>query len=338
MNSFERKCAGLALATLISAYSSFSPAAAEPIVLKLNAVSPNTEETYVTAIKPFIDAVNKEGEGIVKIDAFPSGGLNRSFPQQTQLVLDGVADIAFIIPSLTPGRFSDNGALQLPGIFHDLRELTLVYTHLVAQNKLRGHESFFVIGALGTPPYSVYSRKPIRSLHDLDGMKIAVTSPTNAAVMSAMGAAPVPMPVSEMAEAIGRGTIDGALIFPGPLFDYGTVRVTSHAYLLRFGANPIALIMNRAKFDSLPAKAQEIIRKYSGEWFANKYIEGTKIIHADRQKTLETDPKWKLVAASAEDQRKADTIFKAYNDSWLAKDPANPELFRMVQNEIKKLR
>ena len=335
--SFER-CVLLLAATLTVAFVSLPAAAAEPVVLKLNFIASDTEMTYVAAIKPFIDAVNKEGKGIIRIDPFTNGGLNHSFPQQAQLVLDGVADIAFIIPSLTPGRFPDNGVLELPGIFRNIDEASTVHSSLVAQNKLRGYDKYFVIGAWGNPPYTIYSHKPIRSLRDLDGMKIAVSSATNAAVISRFGAVPVPMPVTQVAEAIGRGNVDGVLIFISPMIDYGIVRVTSNLYQLHFGTNAIALVMNRAKFDSLPPKAKKIIRKYSGKWILDKYIENSKRFISEREDSLKADPNWKLVAPSAADQKKANEIFQAYDASWFAKDPKNKELFQMVEDETKKLR
>ena len=327
----------LAAATLVAGFASLS-AGAEPVVLKLNTVPSETEMTYVAVIKPFIDAVNKEGKDIVRIDAFPNGGLNRSFPQQAQLVQDGVADIAFILPSITPGRFPDNGVMELPGLSRSIDESSTLHTNLVAQNKLRGYESFFVIGAWSNPPYTIFSRKPIRSLRDLDGMKIAVSGATNAAVVSMLGAAAVPIPVNEVAEAIGRGTVDGILIFMSPLVDYGIVRVTSTAYQLQFGTQPIALVMNRAKFDSLPPKAQEIIRKYSGKWTLARYVENSKKFLSDREASLKTDPKWKVVPVSAADQKKANEVFETYYTTWFAKDPKNKELFQTAQDELKKLR
>ena len=47
---------------------------------------------------------------------------------------------------------------------------------------------------------------------------------------------------------------------------------TNH-YLLGGGGAPLALLMNRKKFDSLPEAAKAIIRKYSGEWAAAKWID-----------------------------------------------------------------
>src|SRR5262245_2963644 len=83
-------------------------ARAEPVKLKFAFLTGETERTWTTTIKPFIDAVNKDGKGIIEIEAFTNGSLGRNMAQQAQLVLDGVADIAFVLPAFTPGRFKEN--------------------------------------------------------------------------------------------------------------------------------------------------------------------------------------------------------------------------------------
>jgi TRAP-type C4-dicarboxylate transport system substrate-binding protein len=85
------RCALISFALLPGA------AGAEPIKLKLAYFSSDREQAYTNAIKPFADAVNMEANGIIKIEVYTSGALGRNFAQQAQLVLDGVADIAWAI-------------------------------------------------------------------------------------------------------------------------------------------------------------------------------------------------------------------------------------------------
>jgi TRAP-type C4-dicarboxylate transport system substrate-binding protein len=311
---------------------------AEPVRLKFAFIANETEITYVSAIKPFIDAVNRDGKDVVQIDFFPNGALSRNFPQQSQIVLDGIADIAFVVPGLTPGRFPDNGALELPGLFQNLRESTLTYTRVLAQSHLRGYEDYFVIAALGTPPYTIFSKKPIKNLADLNGIRCAVTSSTAAASMRALDGVPVPMPVSEMAEGIGRGTVDAGLIWLAPMIDYGAIRVTSYDYGLKFGINPVAVLMNRAKFDELPPKAQDIIKKYSGEWIAQQYAEAATARLNKLQDDLLENSKRIAVAPTPADQAAATEKFETIYRDWLAKDPKNSGLLQSIKEELATLR
>ena len=83
-------------------------AVAQPVTLKLSFFASDTESNYAKAIKPWIDAVNADPSGAVKIEAYPNGALGKSLPAQPQLLLDGVTDIAWVNPSLVPGRFPDD--------------------------------------------------------------------------------------------------------------------------------------------------------------------------------------------------------------------------------------
>jgi TRAP-type C4-dicarboxylate transport system substrate-binding protein len=83
--------------TLVAFVLFSSAAAAEPIKLKLAFTTSDRSDLYLYAIKPFVDAVNTEANGLIKIEVYFSGVLGGS-PPQPQLVLDGVADMALIVP------------------------------------------------------------------------------------------------------------------------------------------------------------------------------------------------------------------------------------------------
>src|SRR6267154_6567665 len=105
MNAIAR-CAAIAVALLPVA------TLAEPIKLKMAYFSSDREPPYVSVLQPFADAVNREGKGIVEVVPYPGGVLGRSYAKQAQLVLDGIADMAWVNPSLTPERFPDDAVME----------------------------------------------------------------------------------------------------------------------------------------------------------------------------------------------------------------------------------
>src|ERR1700684_3569312 len=111
--------------------------------LKWAVFPPDSEVTFRTVMKPFAEAVQRETNNAVVFDLFPNGALGRNPAQQPQMVIDGVADLAWVIPSYSPGRFPDTEVLELPGLFKDLRESSLVATRLVARNTLRDYPDFY---------------------------------------------------------------------------------------------------------------------------------------------------------------------------------------------------
>lgn len=118
------RCAVIALALAPVA------SAAEPIKLRLAFFSSDRANVYLAAIKPFVGVVNGEAKGLIDIEVHFSGALGKLQAEQAQLVVDGKADIAFVTPGLTPDQFPDNTVVELPGLYRDMREATLVYTRL----------------------------------------------------------------------------------------------------------------------------------------------------------------------------------------------------------------
>ena len=327
------KLAGIALAAVVSC-----GAHADPIKLRFASFAPDTEQTFKTVFKPFAEAVNKDSGGTVQIELFPNGALGRNPVQQPQMVLDGIADIAWIVPSFSPGRFPETEVFELPGLFRDLQEATLVFTRLMASKKINPFEQFVPLGTFTTDPYSIHSRTPIRTLADLKGRKIRVSGSIEGETLRALGAVPIGMATTEVVEAIARGTIDGTTTHPSPLFDFGFVRVVNSHYFVKLGVLPIVMLMNKSKFDSLPKPAQDAIIKHSGMWTANLFNANITTYNAELVKRLADDPKRTLVTPSAADLASAQIAFNSVIKTWTEKSPRNKQLLELVQGELAAVR
>jgi TRAP-type C4-dicarboxylate transport system substrate-binding protein len=329
-----RSIAGLAVALSLLT----GTASAEPIRLKLAFNTSDRTNIYEIAIKPFVEAVNAEAKGLIEIEVFFGGVLGKAQALQPQLVLDGTADIAFVTPSQAPQLFPDNTIVEVPGLFRDVREATLVYTRLTAANLLRGYEPFHVIGAFGTDPETIHTRPAISSLNGLQGKSIRVNNHTEGAALEKLGMRPVVMEINQVAGAISRGDLDGAAIPLSMLHEFGIGRVTPYHYLLPISPAPLAVLMNRSKLDSLPAPAQDVIRRFSGKWSAMHYISGREQIEAQVLDQLKSDPRRKVMLPSQQDKARAEAVFAAVTEDVVANDAHLRALLAAAQAEVAKLR
>lgn len=141
--------------------------------------------------------------------------------------------------------------MELPGQFRDMREGSFIYTQLIALNALRGYDDFHVIGAYITAPETMHGRTPINSIDDLKGKRIRVGNQNENGKFEILGAIPVPLPVNKIAETFSSGTIDAAAVSLTPLTDYGIKRVATHHHFLQTNEAPLALLMNRKRFEAL---------------------------------------------------------------------------------------
>lgn len=336
MSRAQKVCAAFVLCAI--ATGTMSLADAQPIKLKFAVFSPDTERLFNTVKKPFAAAVNEASGGTVQIELFPNGALGRAPQQQAQMVLDGVADIGFIVPPFTPGRFPDTEVMELPGLFRDLAEATHVYTRLFQAGVLHDYGDYVPIAMWGTPPFSLHSSFPINSIKDLKGKKARGSGIIQVESLKSLGAVPVGMPPTEVPEALARKTIDASTSQPAVLFDFGLDRVTSHHYFVRLGVVPLAVVMNRKSFDALPKTAQDAIRNHSLEWINKLYVDSMLVYDKSLIDRLKSEPKRTVVFPDEADAQAAQTAFEPVIQAWVKKSSRNGEIYKAVVAEIEKFR
>ena len=313
-------------------------ARAEPTTVKLSFYTSDRSSIYQNSIKPFVDAVNRDGKGLIEIKVEFSSAITRLHAQMPQLVADGKTGMAHIVPGLTPEKFDDTAVMELPGLYSGSREASLVFTRLIQRGVLKGYEDYFVVGAFVSDPENIHSRKLISSINDLKGLTIRTNNQVESDVLKKLGAIPQLIAINRTTDAVSSGKVDGATFPPSMLFEFGVGRVTRYHYMIQLGGAPTALVMSRNKFDSLPTKAQAIIRKYSGQWLVDRSATSMEALDKKVFAELEADPRRKVVLPSPADLEKARNVFASVVEEWAARSPHNRELLALVRGELNKLR
>jgi len=184
----------------------------------------------------------------------------------------------------------------------------------------------------------VFARRPIKSLADLKGMKVRINGAVIGQTVKELGMVPILMPPNEVVEAMGRGTIDATTTVPAAIVDFGIDRVTSHDYLLPLGAGPLAVLMNRKKFESLPKPAQDVIAKYSIRWIDDTYIRDLGQYNDELIAKFKADPKRVVTSPSQADIASLQPIYQKVTAEWVAKSPGNAELLGKVRELLAGIR
>lgn len=157
-----------------------------------------------------------------------------------------------MIPGYTPKVFYDDTVVELPGVFRNARDATLVYTRLAAQHAFTSYEPFVVLRTLASEPQSIHSRKPIAVVADLKGLNIRANNVAEASALEKLGAIPFLLAINKTSDALSNATLDCAMAPPAMLFEFGIGRVTTNHYMIRGSAALMLLAMNRKTFESLP--------------------------------------------------------------------------------------
>jgi len=326
------------IAALVLTATPPQQACADPIELKLSYFGSQQQATYLSGVKPFVDAVNAEGNGLVNIRVYFNGTLGRAQAQQPQLVLDGGADMAFLVPGVTPYRFPDNALLELPGLFDSAREGTLAYTRLIAEQALHGYDDFLVLGAYTAEPDVIHSRKPTGSLDDLKGQKIRANNPIEADALADLGVTPTVLEMPRIAQAIQAGSVDGTSLSPTGMIEFGIARVAPYHYLLRVGSAPFVLVMSRKRFAGLPQQVQTLIGKYTGNWTAARWASTYEVAEHQFLAQLSADPKQHVVTPTPADLQRAQRVYQDVSEAWAANSSRNRELLQTLRKDLAAVR
>jgi TRAP-type C4-dicarboxylate transport system substrate-binding protein len=209
---------------------------------------------------------------------------------------------------------------------------------MVAAGELRGYEDFFVIAAVANFPHFIHTRSAIASLPDLRGKILRVNNSVEGDALKALGITPVVIPVNEIALAIGRGTIDGASMSPNSLFAYGVSRMTKYHYVAPLGAAPLAFLMSRKKFESLPQAGQDAIRKFSGDWATVRFVDAYEANNARGMNDLNSDPARRVIMPPRAELDALQATFETVFEKWRMESPRNLALLKQVQTEVARVR
>ena len=219
-----------------------------------------------------------------------------------------------------------------------MKEGVQLYQELLKSNSMRGYSDYYVVGSFMNANAHIFSRKPIKSVGDLKGMKVRISGAVIGQTVKEFGVVPVLMPPNEVVEAMGRGTIDALTTVPAAVIDFGIDRVTSHDYLIQLGANSFAVLMNRKKFESMPKAAQDVIAKYSPGWINDTYVKNLSAYNDELIKQFRADKKRTVVTPSEADQKVIKTVSEKVTADWAAKDPRNAQLLAKARELLVAIR
>ncbi len=219
-------------------------------------------------IKPWIDRVKAEVGGKVELKGFWGGSLGKSPVKQYELVKNGVADVAWILPGYTSGQFPEMQIVELPFLVNNAVEAGLVVQRLHDAGHQTGLGEVKLIGAWATSPNSLFINKPVKTVADLKNLKIRNAGAIGGYWLGQIGAIPQTMSAPKMTVALNRGTIDGGQQGWTGMRTFKAMNLVTHVMDLPLGAIPFFLGMNKKKWDGLPKGVQTSFLKQGGETVA----------------------------------------------------------------------
>ncbi len=283
--------------------------------------------------------IEKRTNGRVKITVFSGGTLSPADKSYTAVVT-GVADIAQSCMAYTRGKFPLSEVIDLPLGYKRGIEATRLINKFYAKFKPAEYDETQVMYFMAHGPGIVHSKKPVSKLEDLKGQKVRCTG-LAAKVVGKLGGVPVAMPMGETYDALSRGVVDATMAPQEAAkgWRWGEVtKATTQSYGSGYSTG-FFIVMNKAKWNSLPADVKKIIEKVNEEWIDKT---GNAWDQADKEgRDFMTSLGKQIIPLSAEENARwaklVAPLLEEYTASMKAKGLPGKEALDFCLAELKKM-
>ena len=256
---------GAAIAAAVAVLAAGGSALAQKThTLKIATFAPKPSTASIWFEKTRAD-VAKKSKGRLEIQIFYGSSMG-PMPRHYDLARKGVADMSFFQHGVTPGRFPLTELTHAPYLFPAGAKGAVVGANVAgdllgkyfqAEHEKAGTRGMWIVF---NRPSGVYdSKKPIMSVADLNGRRYRAPTPTDVLMMKALGAAPIGMPATHMAESLQKGTIDGVVTDPMGIFAFKLGGLVKHYTPMFISVISFGLAMNPKSYDRLPKDLRPLV-------------------------------------------------------------------------------
>ena len=252
------------------------PAWAQDVTLKVAHFLPAGAPTQQKVLQPWCEALKKDSAGRIACQFFPAMQLGGTPAQLVDQVKNGIADVVWTAPGYSTGRFPAIEAFELPFMVSDATSGSRALWKFYQQHAQQEFAAYKVLAFHVDGGQAVNTAKrEVKTLADWQGLKLRSSTRLGAKTLAALGGSPVAMPPAQVTEAISKGVVDGALgawemVIPTKINEVAKFHSQPAAGQPYPTATVLMVLMNKQKFDGLPADLKAIIDKHSGAVMMDK--------------------------------------------------------------------
>jgi tripartite ATP-independent transporter DctP family solute receptor len=211
----------------------------------------------------FARLVKERSGGRITVEIYHSKqlGEEKAVIEQVQL---GAIDFTRVSVSVMASFVRDLDALQLPYLYRDADHMWKVLRGPIGAELFQKLEASNFVGMCWYDGGSrnFYTKKPVKTVTDLKGMKIRVQqSPLMVGMVEGLGAVATPLDYGQVYSALQTGVVDGAEN------NWPSYLTTSHFEVAPYFITdehtrvPEIMVASKRVFDRLPRADQELLKK-----------------------------------------------------------------------------
>lgn len=270
---------GTIVALSVLLLAGISPVQGEQITLRFTDQNSDLSWGPVHATQPWAKKVEEVTKGRVKIEIYPSQTLAKG-REAWNATRDGIADMAWFAGGQHPGMMPYLDVVSLPGLYKSAEKGSEVLWKLYEkfpqiQKELLDNQ--ILILYVTTPYMILTSKKQVKTMEDLKGLKMRTVAGPATEQMKLLGGIPVVLPMPECYVALDKGTLDGMLAGMEPIPGFKLYEVAKYVTLAPFAGNSFMVVMNKKKWGTLPKDIQDAIMSVSGlegsKWWGKSFFD-----------------------------------------------------------------
>jgi TRAP-type C4-dicarboxylate transport system substrate-binding protein len=288
---------------------------------------------HTKAAQEFADKVKAATNGELEIVLHPGSSLGFKGQELLRVLAEGQLSIAEVPPGMVEGDAPLMALTAQPFLASNFAEQRLLYD-LVKPVYAKVLQKFnqFTLWSSPWPFAGIYTPRPIKSLADLNGLKMRVYDGTGEAFGKLTGIAARNLPFSEVYPAMKSGLLDSLYTSSVSGVDAKAWEMTKYFTRINI-VGPINLFnVNQAAWDKLPKDIQNTVTKLAKESEEEIW---KKVVQMD-QESLEILKKngITVLEVGPEFRKELDQVGAKQREEWLKK--AGPEAQSVLADFYKK--
>ena len=222
------------------------------------------------ALEDWAASVKKESGGTITSTIYPSQQLGKAFDHY-DMARDGIADMTFINPGYTPGRFPVIAAGELPFLMSNATGGSVALDEWYRKYAAKEMKDVkFCLAFVHDPGSFHMVDKKVVVPGDIKGLKIRPAQGTIAEFVRLLGGTNVKASAPEVRDVLARHVADGVTFPWGSVVLFGIDKVTKYDMELPLYTTTFAMVFNKAKYNEMDAKQKKVIDDHCNSKWARR--------------------------------------------------------------------
>ncbi len=268
-----------------------------------------------TVWEPMLEELKKRSKGLITSTMYAGAALGKA-QEHYDIVAKGPSDMGYFTATYTPGRFPLTDVLSLAA-WVDGKDIATDIGNAMYKRIL--HQEFpgvKMVELNGCIQAFLWTKKPVRSLEDVKGLRIRTPGGHQTHYIKALGAEPIFMVIGDVYMAMETGTIDGIVTCPPLVLSFKLHEVAKYGVVATFGCVSEGVIMNGESWEKASEGLKPIIEDVCHNPF---HTTGglTREVYKKMMKEI-TDKKVELYNLPAKEAERWYDRFRDVTRKWVA--------------------